>query len=412
MGKAMIRKALISGGVVYHHELTRPGQLLADFEVIDLADLVNVDLNLYDLLLVPRSTDGDMLRARRYQFARFLDNGGVLLAFGELWANWFPGCHWQQECPEDVLEPVVVGDHPVIAGYSARDLHWHPSQERWCCHGHLVAPSKAEVLVQNKRGDAWLYVDRATTNGVVLASTNLDPDTHTYHGSAVARQFFEQLLTWAYAEAAAASRRQLPSKKIAGLYSGVYFQQAFYNDAEFGPRFAVLPVWELAATELLNYAALWIPRESNQNELMRNKEKILDYLNNGGIIVCFEQVNQPWLPLGSWTLHPANLQTVRVADHPIVSHLTPAQVGWHSHGVYNGYRHADILVDDGQGGVMLFLDEQSFPGKLLAGTMDPDCHVGFGTDVTRPLLRAILSWIDSIEYDERIATCASPFQAA
>ena len=35
---------------------------------------------------------------------------------------------------------------------------------------------------------------------------------------------------------------------------------------------------------------------------------------------------------------------------------------------------------------MLFLDERSFPGKLLAGTLDPDCHAGFGTETTRPLL--------------------------
>lgn len=61
---------------------------------------------------------------------------------------------------------------------------------------------------------------------------------------------------------------------------------------------------------------------------------------------------------------------------------------------------------------MLFLDEQSFAGKLLAGTMDLNCHVGFGANITRPLLRAILTWIDTIEYDERVTTCASPFQAA
>jgi hypothetical protein len=46
---------------------------------------------------------------------------------------------------------------------------------------------------------------------------------------------------------------------------------------------------------------------------------------------------------------------------------------------------------------MLFLDERSFSGKLLAGTLDPDCHAGFGTETTRPLLRAILGWLRAHE---------------
>jgi len=37
--------------------------------------------------------------------------------------------------------------------------------------------------------------------------------------------------------------------------------------------------------------------------------------------------------------------------------------------------------------------KRSFPGRLLAGTLDPDCHAGFGAETTRPLLWAILAWI-------------------
>ncbi len=394
----MPREAFISNGVAYHHGLVQPGQPLADFDVLDLGRLALVDLNQYDMLVVPRSSDGDVLRARRHQFARFLDNGGVLIALGELWSNWFPGCRWEEECHEDILEPVVASDHPIVAGYSTQDLHWHPAKERWCCHGHLVAPQGAEVLVRNQRGDPWLYVDRTTTNGVIVASTNLDPDTHTFHGSAVARSFFDQLLEWARAEAAEADRRrERRPRKMAGLYSGVHFQRAFYEDAEFSGQYAVLPVWELGASNLQDYAALWIPRESNQQELVRNRAKLLEYLSDGGTIICFDEVNQPWLPVGSWVLRPVNLGTVRVADHPMVAHLKPEQVGWHSHGAYEAYPGADVLVHDGEGGVMLFLDERSFAGKLLVGTMDPDCHAGFGTETTRPLLRAILSWVRSLQ---------------
>lgn len=390
----MIRQAVIHGGVAYHHGLMQHGEILAGFEAVDIGDLASVDLNQYDLLLVLRSTDGDALRARRYQFARFLDHGGVLIAFGEGWSNWLPGSQWESECAEDVIEPVVTGDNPIIRGLTPADLHWHPQLESWCCHGHYVAPHGAEVLVQNQRGDAWLYIDRASTNGVIVASSNLDPDTHTYHGSPRAREFFERLLSWARSEAdRTAELRSRSEPKIAGLFSGVHFQKGFYEDAEFGPKYAVLPVPELAAANLHDYAALWIPRESNQNALVANRDKLRRYLNEGGTIVSFEMVNQPWLPAGEWELRRANMDTIRILDHPMVSHLTIDDVKWHSHGLYSAYPEATILIDDAEGGVILFVDETTFAGTLIAGTLDPDCHVGFGTQRTRPLLRALVKWV-------------------
>ncbi len=397
----MIRQAVISGGVVYHHGLVQPGEILSGFEIIDIGDLVAVDLNQYDLVLVLRSTDGDSLRARRYQFARFLDRGGVLIAFGESWSGWLPGSRWEPECAEDVLEPVVRSEHPLVADMTPGDLHWHPPLESWCCHGHFVAPEGAEVLVRNQRGDAWLYIDRTSTNGVIVASSNLDPDTHAYHGNPRARAFFHCLLTWARSEAEfSAERRRRIVPKIAGLFSGVHFQKGFYEDAEFGRQYAVLPVWELAATDLHDFAALWIPRESNQDVLMANRDKLRHYLEEGGTIVSFDQVNQPWLPAGEWELRPANLETIRIADHPMVSHLTKEDVTWHSHGLYAAYAETTILIDDSEGGVILFLDDTTFAGTLIGGTLDPDCHVGFGTQRTRPLLRALVNWV---KHPQRVA---------
>jgi len=390
----MIRQAFISNGVAYHHGLSQPGELLDGFETVDLGRLAEVDLNAYDLVLAPRSADGDALRARRHQFARFLDRGGVLIAFGELWTDWFPGCQWLEECADDTREPVVVSSHPLVAPFSNHDLHWHPARERWCCHGHLAAPAGAEVLVRNQRGDPWLYIDRTTTNGVIVASTNLDPDTHAYHGNPIARAFFENLLRWARAEAAGtADRRQRQKPKIAGLFSGVHFQRAFYDDHEFGGDFAVLPVWELAATDLHTYAALWIPRESNQNVLFAQREKLASYLENGGTIVCFDEVNQAWLPRGTWELRPVDMETISVARRPMVAHLTADQVRWHSHGAYDVYPGATPLIVDANENVLLFIDDAHFAGTLIAGTIDPDCHVGFGAEITRPLLRAIVAWV-------------------
>lgn len=392
-----IRKGLLYNGVCYQEALSRPGEPLADLERLPVESLASVPLEEFDVLLAPRSVDGEVMRARRHQIARFLDAGGVLVAFGELWTDWFPGCSWQAECPADIRRPVVVGEHPLLAGFDAADLHWHPANERWCCHGHLAPPAGAEVLVANDEGGAWTYIDRATTRGTILASTNLDPDTHTFHGSAVARELLGRILTWAEGEAARLQeerRREARSACIAGLFSGVHFQRGFYEDPEFRDHFAVVPAAELGALPLHRYRALWIPRESNQAALLAARDRLTDYLASGGTIVAFEEALLPWLPSGDWRHRKVDVETLVIGDHPIVRGLGPAETRWHAHGTFSPSPGLEPLLRDGEGEIVLGLDETSFPGRLLLGTLDPDCHAGFGSGRTRPLLRRILAWVE------------------
>jgi hypothetical protein len=161
-----------------------------------------------------------------------------------------------------------------------------------------------------------------------------------------------------------------PTKKIAGLYSGIYAQWAFYQDPEFGLRFALLPVWELATANLDDYLALWIPPESNQLILMRHREQFLAYLEAGGIIVCFEGANHAWLPEQGCQLQPLHLESLQPPLAP--------QRG-----------ESDLA------GISLSLDERSYRGKLLVGTIAPPGQVDFKAEATRPLLRAMLAWLDS-----------------
>ncbi|MDQ6669867.1 MAG: hypothetical protein M3069_03815 [Chloroflexota bacterium] len=388
-----MRKAIVTAGVSYHHALTQPGQPLADFFRLDVHELAALDLAAFDLVVVPRSVSGDALWLRRHEFARFLDAGGVLLAFGEAWTNWFPGCRWEPECSEDLLPPVLA-DHPLLRNITPAALHWHGKGPRWCNHGHLVPPADAEVLVANTRGDAWLYVDRAGSAGVIMAATNLDLDTHAFHGNATARDLLQRVLAWAEGEAAAASDRSTRIRhKIAFLYSGVHFQRGFVEDVEFAPSLAVVPVEELAGIDLSRYAAVWVPRESNQAMLVRHRSRLEEYLAGGGTLITFEEINQPWLPEAAWHQRHTNTETLELASHPIVAGLSLKDVRWHAHGTFDRPAGSVPLIFDGSGNAVLYLDERTFaPGRLLAGTLDPDCHVGYGSDVPRPLLRNLFAW--------------------
>jgi hypothetical protein len=389
-----MHRAVITAGVSYHLALTQPGEPLADFEPLDVHALQQIDLARHDLVLVLRSVDNEALWARRHQIAHFLDRGGVLVVFGEAWSNWFPGCRWEPECPEDLLPPVVTAS-PLLRGIAPEAIHWHAEGPRWCNHGHLVPPPGAEVLVANRRGDAWLYIDRSTTNGVILAATNLDLDTHTFHGRELARQLLQRLLAWADEEAARApERRARATPKIAGLFSGVHFQRGFYEDAELRPSFAIVPAEELAGIDLSPFAAVWVPRESNQAALMRHRERLEAYLAQGGTLVTFDEVTQPWLRGGDWQQGTIDVHTLALAQHPLLDGLRLDQAPWHAHGAFAPPPGAATLIREPEGGAVLYLDEQTYaPGRVLAGTLDPDCHAGYGSEIPRPWLRTLLRWV-------------------
>ena len=390
----MTRRAVITGGVSYHHALTSPGGPLADYQPLDVHGLAGVELADFDLIVVMRSVDGEALRLRRHQVARYLDQGGVLVVFGEVWSNWLPGANWEAESVADLGPPVIM-DHALLAGIDPETLHWHRHARHWCNHGHHVPPPGAEIVVANGDGDAWMYIDRETTNGVILATTNLDPDTHSFHGMPAAQEVMRRILVWAEDEAdGAIARRSRVAPKIAGVFSGVHFQRGFYSDAEFGSSFAVMPADELAAADLGRYAAVWIPRESNQAALGRARENLAAYLANGGTVVSFDEVNQEWLAGVDWRQRWADKETFTLAEHPITAGLIPEEVNWHGHGILVPPPGATVLIAEGAGDAILYLDEVTHaPGRVLAGTNDPDCHIGYGGDRPRPFMRRLVSWV-------------------
>lgn len=391
-----LRRVFIDGGVSYHHGLSEPGQPFADFDRVDLLSLRDVALEKYDLAVVPRSADGEVLFARRYQFARFLDRGGVLVVLGEQPTPWFPGAAWAPESAADVAEPVVTGEHPILGPLGAADLEWHSRTRSWCCHGHFQAPAGAEVLVTNSGGDAWLYVDRVSSNGVIVASSNLDADTHAFHGSAIAREYLTRLLDWAAGEAERMrAGRTADRARIAGLYSGVHFQRSFYEDPDFAADFCIVPADELGGAPLAQYAALWVPRESNQNALVRARRRLVEYLAGGGTLVCFEEANRDWLPYARWQARKVDVPSLVVGRHPLLDGLARDDVCWHGHGVFRPDPGAETLIADAAGDAVLYLDEHSSAGRVLGGTLDPDCHAGYGSERTRPLLRRIVDWARS-----------------
>lgn len=392
-----LRGALVYGGGAAHDALA---DFLGDFASLPLVALASANLEAFDVVVVPRSCDAEALWTRRHQIARFLDRGGVLVAFGEVWTNWLPGASWEPEAPEDVREPPVVHAHPLVDGFGVEDLWWHRGHERWCCHGHVRAPAGAELVVTNARGAAWCYVDRVSTRGTILVASNLDLDTHLFHGSALARMLLERLVAWLEEEVGlAASLRARPSDRIAYLYSGVHFQRGFF-ESEIRDAFAVVPAVELAGLDLGDYPALWVPRESDQQALVASAERIAAYVRRGGTLVAFEEAARPWLPGARWERagvahdHAEGREVLALAraDHPLARALPALERPWHAHGLLAVPEKAERLVWDPATERAALAVWRHGAGRVLAGTIDADAHAGYGSDLPRAFLEAVIAW--------------------
>jgi hypothetical protein len=141
------------------------------------------DLHAFDAVLVTCRTPGFRITAAAPALRRFLDRGGCVVAMGETRPDlWLPGARFTPE-PTDWwwwLTPgaalgvrIAAPGHPLLGGLADRDLTWH-------LHGWFDPPPGATVLATDGQGRAIFYADRASTGGLIVATT-LDPFYH--HGS-------------------------------------------------------------------------------------------------------------------------------------------------------------------------------------------------------------------------------------
>lgn len=186
----------VYSGVSYQHRFITAPENSERLTILNSWELECYELPDYDLLVVPRGSDQEALYASRNDFRGYLDNGGAVASFGEFTEQWLPDVTWDGVLPSDDGPLVIVAEHPLVRDIVAVDLHWHKGATGWCCHGHFKEPGNAEVLVRTEAGDPVLYIDTTTTQGTIIASSQVDIVCHAAHGRAAAQRIFDNMLEW------------------------------------------------------------------------------------------------------------------------------------------------------------------------------------------------------------------------
>lgn len=198
---------------------------------------------------------------------------------------------------------------------------------------------------------------------------------------------------------------------IGAVYSGSKWQYDLFTSEKYKPFFnEIIHACDLPSTSLTPFDVLIVPRESNQEMLLVINDKIIQFLDNGGLVISFGEVTLPWLPNCVWdanypqfTYDRKNLwskgeldkdpYTLVKPEHPLFKGLTMEDLQWHFHGLFHATPNAVVLLKYGTIGDIIYLDSKSFNGEILATTLDPDVHFGYGViKKTQKFLDNVLRW--------------------
>lgn len=197
---------------------------------------------------------------------------------------------------------------------------------------------------------------------------------------------------------------------IAFLHGGTHAQLATLDDPALTPyRMRALHVRHLREADLTDAEVVLVADRLRPDLLLPRADLLLACLRRGATLVVFgENHAGDWLPDVRESHRPTNFWWWRTGEdhrlhprhpeHPAWDFLTPESMTWHYHAVFATPPGATTLMDlhtesGALDGSILYIDDTTSPGRLLATTMDPVYHHGSGfMPGATQLLYSTLQW--------------------
>lgn len=189
---------LYSGSSHQHRSFTEPKYKAFIAELLYLPKLAEINLNSFDVLIVPSQLHQGQVTRHLNQIHDFLNSGKIVVALGSQHQNWFPGHRWESR-PTNFwwwLEPgaksglvLAKPEHDLFQYIDLRDATWH-------YHGVFFPEQEVETLIGIENDGSIMYVDKQSRKGTLILTT-LDPEYHygSYFMPATER-FLDGFLPW------------------------------------------------------------------------------------------------------------------------------------------------------------------------------------------------------------------------
>ncbi len=162
---------------------------------------------------------------------------------------------------------------------------------------------------------------------------------------------------------------------IVGL--NLYFQS---NDRV---HYHFLEVGETLPSDFSEYDLLVVPNGTDQIAMLRMKNAVQTFLNQGKTLFCFDGWFTDWLPGNRWLMdNSKKTMDIRYAikddsydlfENVAVDSFTFSNgiSGWWACGYIEPAPEAEVVLEDTWGRAIMILDKKSTPGKIFATASGP-----------------------------------------
>lgn len=427
-------------------------------EYVDLyEDMDDICLEKYSAVILPAMLDEVYLYRYKNKIESYLNNGGAVLSFLQNFTGVIPGNTGYIPSPTPIKDREVCfteseGSKMIFEGIREYDVNVRRGVKGFFNRGffsleHFSEDKKPEIIMTDNDGQCVAYIDRTTTNGIILAAASSDLIGFGLFDNLTVKRMGPNLLLWLEEELSKKDYKGLREKaeyqnqeiieesafnygpeikrdglKKAFITGGIAFHQKFFKNKNdkyatmFDRRFYAA---DLKDFRFANYDLVVLASNLNIKFLIPYKEEILEYLNNGGHIVSLGDSSKEYLPNIQWLDYPTNfwwwitpgadmpLYAVESLDggktfvkqpertkEGLFSKIDVRVAKWHCHGAFIPPVNSESILVNELDEAIIYKDK-SFKGNLYVMSLDPDYHFGQGfMPTTEPFFDALMSWIE------------------
>ncbi|MBQ9991195.1 MAG: hypothetical protein IJP31_09705 [Lachnospiraceae bacterium] len=428
-------------------------------EFVDLyEEMDTIILEKYSAVVIPAMVDEVYLHRYVNKIRAYLDNGGAILSFMQNFTGILPNNTGY------IASPLAIKDREVhfadtqsstyiFDGIREYDVNFRRGVKGFFNRGYFELDSfaqeeKPELLLVDNEGKCVAYVDRSSTNGIILAAAASDLLGYGLFDNTTARRMGVNLLEWLTEELQKKDYHTLRKErkfvndemntevvfdygssetgrdglKNAVITGGMAFHQKFFRNkngkyADFYNKRVYAA--DMGDFRFADYDYVVLASNLNAKFLLPYKEEILEYLENGGHIVSLGDSMKEYLPNIRWQSYPTNFWWWRMegADMPLYavesndggktfvkqpertkeglfSKIDVRVAKWHCHGAFYPPAESESILVNELDEAIIYKD-LSFKGNLYVMSLDPDYHFGQGfMPTTEPFFDALMEWIE------------------
>lgn len=177
-------------------------------------------------------------------------------------------------------------------------------------------------------------------------------------------------------------------KKLLALYGGSSQHHRTLFESKYKKYFSeIVYLLDLPKVDLASYDGLLIPSRISKNVLRKSMNSILQFLNDGKLIVSLGEDPSHWLPGVNWEFRPTNfwwwlgpearsgIKSTK-PEHDLFKYVTLENATWHYHGIFHPPVGSDTLIGTEDGETIFYIDKISTVGTMVITSLDPDFHFG------------------------------------